>query len=318
MDERNKPYNKVFSFLRSPNLFAISTPLTHPVTPKQITLPETQTPIGTVSVSPNVNLIACHTETHIICIDDKGTELWDYELKIPEVTVDPGYISSAFSDDSKTLWVYRPESAFQGCDFMDVVIVLDARTGREIARVTLGSSGQACVFHTLRPEEASAGASAMILDIGGMEKGRVYVVHLKENELFVRELGIDDRYMLDVSPDRSQLVSVSTQEIVFQSLSDGRVIQRVSLDEIGLKDSDMIDVFPGGYLDENVVIVVVSGEDDDSFCWRQFWKIDGRTGGVLGPFGDRMPDDGSGEDELFLAGDGSYLEEVDGLWVKRC
>ena len=92
------------------------------------------------AVAPSLDRAVYATSHSMECISQNSDLLWHYNLE-PRSTVRHVPISKcAFSLDGSWVWVYRPDAmANRG---PDILVVLRAETGEEVARTELGSVGE--------------------------------------------------------------------------------------------------------------------------------------------------------------------------------
>lgn len=312
---------KVLTRVKNAEILAFSISGSAPLGPAEpdARFPVLESVLQSTAVARHLDFAMYTTPHAVTCINRNGKELWRYSLDVPPNTRHfNGITECAFSYNDKIAWVYRPDQAFKGGDFLDTAIAIDATSGVELSSVDLGSSGHAASFY------ADSDGEHMLLGVGeGQDGGRLYRLRLRSGDNSTVELSEFEfenaPFLLDVCPDFSQFITVDEDSFVIRSYPSGDVIERIGLDEFGHEDAYYAQPWPGGYLDLNRAVVYISGETDDDEDegwgrdgWNQPQLIDVRSGEVLEPCGPRTEND---IEEIILPEDGSLLtEDSKGKW----
>ncbi|MEU4426880.1 hypothetical protein AB0F81_40185 [Actinoplanes sp. NPDC024001] len=227
--------------------------------------------------------LVCASDEAVLRIGPDGSERWRFGLD------SPGDV--ALSADDSLVWVYAP----------DEWIVLDAATGDLRSRRPVPAAGQGGTHFPL-PD------GRMLLDVGEGQDGSQIFLAGPEGDL--HDYGWGDRVLIDVSPDQRQFMTVdheAQRDVVLHDFPSGERRFRLSVADFGEDPEVGVIEWTGGYLDAGTAIVVVYGEDDEP--WWRHYRVDTRTGEVLGDLGIVTID----EDDLQPLGDGTYvITDTDG------
>ncbi|OJJ01901.1 hypothetical protein ASPVEDRAFT_41457 [Aspergillus versicolor CBS 583.65] len=252
-----------------------------------------------------------------ICINQTGHPLWrhDFEPSPESNSVAGG--GCAFSRDGSHLWVYRPD-AMNDCG-PDLLVVLDASSGAEIAREELDSVGQGAII-TVHPDGRN-----ILFDVGeGQDGVKMYraVLAGDNDKIELHSYGWEDRCLLDMAPDGRTFMTVdhNVGDAAFHAFPGGDVLLRVSVEDFGYEgdeddeDDEACIHYIGGFLDLNTAVVTVKGETEDEE-WVHYHAVDVRTGAHLGRL-DAHPHNDEAEGFQPL-GDGTWVESDDGNVVRH-
>ncbi|MES9543138.1 hypothetical protein [Actinomadura sp. NPDC000600] len=272
-----------------------------------------------LAVGPLGDRLVCTTKHEVVCLDRDGVELWRYTL-LPRSTEKYGHMpSAAFSPDGTLVWVYRPD-AMAGRGTTDTWVVLDARSGEVRAQADLKSCGHGGE-HLPLPD-----GSRMLLDVGeGQDGSLVFAGFLTGTTLELEQYPWDDRCVMALAPGGRQFMSIDhgQQDVAFHESPSGKVVLRLPVAAFGHDPEDAAFEWSGGYLDAGTAIVTICGEleeddvPDDEREWHVHYRVDLRTGGVVGRFDAHSRH----SYDLEPLGDGSWLTtDPDGRpvrWIDR-
>lgn len=279
----------------------------HPTTTHKVESPDK---VDTCAVSPDL-ACAIYTTTHsVVRTSQDGTPLWQYHLQPRATSSYAPSTQCVFSLDSAWIWAYRPDVEAQR-DGPDLLVVLRAETGEEVARReldTVGSGGQIA----LHPD-----GKHILLDVGeGQDGVRLFRAALSTTtagqEIELYPYGWDDRCFIDISPDGKMFMTVDhgRDDIAFHRFPDGEVLLKVSIEDLGyemdedsgfMEDEACID-WNGGFINTDVAAVTITGEKNDKE-WHCHHAIDLRTGEQLGRF------EGHSRDSY------DFIPLGDGTWI---
>ncbi|KAF7184636.1 hypothetical protein CNMCM7691_005879 [Aspergillus felis] len=186
----------------------------------------------------------------------------------------------AFSLDGAWVWVYRPDAmADRG---PDILVVLRAETGEEVARTELDSVGQGAGL-ALHPD-----GRHVLLDVGeGQDGVKLYRAALTGDDIDLHSYGWDDRCLVDLSPDGRRFMTVDhgRYDIAFHVFPSGEEVLRLPVEafgyEYGVDEACMH--WNGGFLSADIAVITIAGEKDDKE-WHCHYSIDLRSGIPLGRF----------------------------------
>jgi hypothetical protein len=244
------------------------------------------------------------TDTAVLRVGPEGHEEWRFELGARGPKCGVSYTDVALSGDDDLVWVYAPNvMADRGRD--DEWIVLDAATGQLRARYELPTAGHSGDQFALRD-------GRMMLEVGEGQDG--IQIYLAGPGAEPRDYGWGDRSLHGISPDETRFVTVGhdSDVLAVHEFPSGDVRFECGLADLGF-DEDEDDIFlewSPGFLDDDTVIAVVYGlvEDEDTEWWRHF-RVDARTGEVLG----ELEVTTINQYDLDTLGDGTYvITDTDG------
>ncbi|BBH65871.1 hypothetical protein ACTI_25560 [Actinoplanes sp. OR16] len=226
------------------------------------------------------------TDSAVRRIAPDGREEW--RLDLGRRGPDAGFAetSVALSADESQVWVYAP-NGMAGRDRADEWIVLDAATGTPVTRHPLPTKGHG-------GQQFALTDGRMLLDVGeGQDGSRCFLAGPDGD---VRAVAWGSRVIVGISPDEKHVMTVNhdQSDATFHDFSDlsGAGVT------VDAPDDHLLE-WTGGYLTEDVAIIVLT-DDDDS--WKHH-RVDTRTGEVLGELGIVTVD----EYDLQPLGDGTYL-----------
>lgn len=199
----------------------------------------------------------------------------------------------------------------------DLLVVLDASSGAEIAREELDSVGQGATI-AVHPDGRN-----ILFDVGeGQDGAKMYraVLAGDSNEIDLYPYGWEDRCLLDMAPDGRTFMTVDHDlgDAAFHAFPGGDVLLRVSVEDFGYEgdeDDEACIHYIGGFLDLNTAVVTVKGETGDEE-WLRYHTVDVRTGAHLGRLDVHSHDDEA--EDFQPLGDGTWVEsDADGNVVRH-
>jgi hypothetical protein len=244
------------------------------------------------------------TDTAVLKVDPDGREEWRFELGARGPKCGVSFTDVELSADDSLVWIYAPNAmADRGRE--DEWIVLDAATGELRDRHTLPTVGHGGDQYPLSD-------GRMLLEIGEGQDGLQIYLGMPGAE--PHDYAWGDRSLHGVSPDETRFVTVDhdAEDLAVHAFPGGEVLFRCTLSAFGFRD-DEEDVFvewSPGFLDDDTVIAVISGIDDeeDTEWWRHF-RVDARTGEVLG----ELEITTVNQYDMEVLGDGTYvITDTDG------
>ncbi|KAL2859985.1 ankyrin repeat domain-containing protein [Aspergillus lucknowensis] len=193
---------RVYTATRDRAIYVFCLPLTADEQYRVTTEPEVKLPAPPDVVYPTasleVRLVAYTTKNALTCMDWSGKEIWRYNFNIPsqEEQYMNGSATPGFSADGQVLWLYQPEQAWKGRDFIDTIFAFDALRGTLLSTAELGSSGHGASFFTQH------GSQEMLLEVGeGQERSCLYQTQLRDGAINVFEYqSVGDSFVLQVLP----------------------------------------------------------------------------------------------------------------------
>jgi hypothetical protein len=245
------------------------------------------------------------TDTAVLRVDPDGNEEWRFDLGARGPKCGVSYTDVELSADDSLVWVYAPNAmADRGRD--DEWIVLDAATGELRDRHVLTTVGHGGDQYPLRD-------GRMMLEVGEGQDGiQIYLGTPGEPP---HDFGWGDRSLHGVSPDETRFVTVGHEadDLAVHEFPGGEVLFRCTVPDFGFDedDEDTFIEWSPGFLDDDVVIAVVYGcaEDDEENEWWRHFRVDARTGEVLGELEITTID----QYDLDTLGDGTYvITDTDG------
>ncbi|GIE33612.1 hypothetical protein Ait01nite_066570 [Actinoplanes italicus] len=244
------------------------------------------------------------TDTAVLKVDPDGREEWRFDLGERGPRCGVSFTDVELSADDSLVWVYAP-NAMADRDREDEWIVLDAATGELRERHVLPTVGHGGDQYPLSD-------GRMLLEVGEGQDG--IQIYLGTPGAAPHDYGWGDRSLHGVSPDETRFVTVGhdAEDLAVHGFPRGEVLFRCTLSAFGYRD-DEEDVFvewSPGFLDDDTVVAVVSGIDDeeDTEWWRHF-RVDARTGEVLG----ELEITTLNQYDMDVLGDGTYvITDTDG------
>ncbi|WP_225993077.1 hypothetical protein [Actinomadura rudentiformis] len=230
------------------------------------------------AVAPDLSRVVYATQHVVVCLGRDGGEVWRYDL-LPRSNEKYGHWPGCeFSLDGKTVWVYRPDGMANRAD-QDRWVVLSADSGEVIAQAELGTVGHGGEHHR-HPNGVD-----ILLDVGEGQDG-VHIFRGVGDGLELLKYPWEDRCLIDLAPDGRQFMTVyhDQSDVAFHSYPSGDVILELSMEVFGHDPEEIFFQWSGGYLDADTAIVTVGGETEDEEEWHRHYRVDLRTGGVLGAF----------------------------------
>lgn len=274
------------------------------------------------AVSPALDKAVYTTSHGVVCINQSGL-LWRYDYNDEDGHMDENDIDSVseciFSLDGTYVWVYRGDAMVDRGP--DLLVLLDAETGLELARKELDTAGQGALL-VLHPD------GYLLFDVGeGQDGAKMYRAKLllSDNgdgthpryDIHLNDYGWNDRFLVDVAPDGRSFMTVDhgRADVAFHDF-DGGVRLRFPVEMFGYDyfgDDEACIGWNGGFLDDDVAVVVVVGERDGKE-WYCRHTVDLQLGKPGGHFGTGSRD----QEDLLLLGDGSWVVSgSDGGVVRR-
>lgn len=263
------------------------------------------------AVAPNLDRAVYTTSHSVVCINQNSDLLWNYDLGPRSIQRYLGHPRCVFSLDGAWVWVYRPDvMADRG---PDMLVVLRADTGQEVARTALDSVGEGANL-ALHPD-----GRHILLDVGeGQDGVKLYRAAFTGDDIDLHSYGWDDRCLVDVAPDGQWFMTVDhgQHDIAIHVFLSGEVVLRVPVETFGHEyfgDDEAGMAWNGGFLNADIAVVTIAGEKDDKE-WHRHYSIDLRTGTPRGHFEAYSRDSYDFEP----LGDGSWIVSgPDGSVVRR-
>lgn len=233
------------------------------------------------AVAPNLDQAVYTTSHSVVCISQNNDLLWHYDLE-PRSTQrhlrDPRCL---FSLDGAWVWVYRPDAMCgRGSDLL---VVLRADTGEEVARTELDSVGEGAEL-ALHPD-----GQHILLDVGeGQDGVKLYRAAFTGDDIDLHSYGWNDRCLIDLAPDGQWFMTVDQgrYDVTFHVFPSGKVVLQVPVETFGYEyfgDDEAGMEWNGGFLNADNAVVTIAGEKDDKE-WHRHYIIDLRTGTPRGRF----------------------------------
>jgi hypothetical protein len=230
----------------------------------------------------------------VVRLGPDGSEQWRFALGPLGPQGEPKTADATFSADDSLVWVYAP-NFMTGRAGTDEWIVLDAATGEPRSRRPVPAVGEG-------GNQFPLSDGRMMLDVGEGQDGSQIFLASVDGE--VHDFGWGNRVLVDVSPGQRQFMTIDHEEqqnVSLHALPGGEVLFRLEVADFGEDPEVGVIEWAGGYLDEDTAIVVLYGEDEE--IWWRHYRVDTRTGEVLGDLGIVTID----ETDLRPLGDGTYL-----------
>lgn len=227
------------------------------------------------AVAPNLNQLVYATSHSVVCISRNSETLWQYDLEPRSTQRHLRDCSCVFSQDGTWVWVYRPDAmADRG---PDILVVLRADTGQEVARTILGSVGEGAQL-VLHPD-----GRHVLLDVGeGQDGVKMYRAAFTGESIDLHSYGWEDRVLIDMAPDGQSFMTVDhgRYDVAFHAFLSGEVVMRIPIEAFGHEyfgeDEAGMD-WNGGFLNPDIAVATIAGEKDDKE-WHRHYSIDLRTG----------------------------------------
>jgi hypothetical protein len=239
------------------------------------------------------------TQNAVVCLTASGAERWRHPLD-PESTERFGHRPGCvLSPGGRTLWVYRPD-AMAGRGRGDQWEALDTETGTVIAEAALETVGHGAI------QLAHTTTGQVLLDVGeGQDGSVIFRGTLTGTKLDLFQYPWDDRCLIGQSPDGRQFMTVdhNQHDLTLHTYPDGEVTLRLSVEDFGHDPEEDFVEWSGGYLSTDTVVVVLGGETEEGEEWFQYYRVDTRSGSILGKF-DAHED---GPYDIKPLGDGTWL-----------
>ena len=252
------------------------------------------------AVTRSLDRLIYATDDAVLRVDPDGREEWRFPLGARGPGRGVAYTDVALSADETLVWVYAPNAmADRGADEW---IVLDAATGEPRVRHRLATTGHGGDQFPLRD-------GRMLLEVGEGQDG--ISIFLAGPDTAPRDYGWGDRSLISVSPDESRFMTVDhdQEDMRIHGFPGGEVRLRFTVADFGFASRDEVYFeWNGGFLDDDTVIAVLGGidaeaESEDEEEWWQHFRVDARTGEVLGELTVTTID----QYDLQVLGDGTYM-----------
>ncbi|MFB8041253.1 MULTISPECIES: hypothetical protein [Streptomyces] len=257
---------------------------------------------GVDAVAPDLGLAVFSGQRAVRAVAADGRPLWehrhgcwgpvvDHPHTGDEQEVCPGleHGSVLVPGDGTAVWAH-----VVGEDGREHWLVLDARDGRELARVPLEDSVASGSHQLALPDDGT-----VLLCVGmGQDGVLLYGARADGTGMSVRDLGEDlDRILLDVHPTRPGYLTVehSCQDLRLHA-PDGTVLAERDADELG--EEGCWD-HAAGFTDADTVLAVAEDPEDGA----GHWLLDAGTLALLGPVAYPRPVTGYARG----LGDGTWL-----------
>lgn len=264
------------------------------------------------AVSRDLRRAVYATTDDVRCVDRDGQERWRLEFgpRAEQKSVN-GWVSCAFSQDERHVWIYRPDGMAMRGDRLDRWVVVDVATGDLLCETELPSVGHGGE-HFLEPDGVH-----LLLDVGeGQDGSRVFRGRLTDTGIALSEVWDGDRTLIAFAPDGRQVMTVhhEQEDLAFHTWPGGEVAVRVPLAAFGHEWGDAVIEWSGGYLDAGTALVAVAGEDEETEQeWYRHHLVDVRTGQV----GSVLAVEARHAYDLEPLGDGTWLRTDDAGNLRR-
>lgn len=250
-------------------------------------------------VTRSLDRLIYATDRAVLRVDPDGREEWRFDLGERGPKGGVAYTDVVLSHDESLVWAYLP-NAMADRGRGDEWIALDAATGELRVRHELPTVGHGGDQFPLRD-------GRMMLEVGEGQDGiRIYLAGPADEA--PHDFGWDDRSLVSVAPDESRFMTVAhdQEDLRIHDLPGGGSRLRLTVADFGFDPDDEVYVeWSGGFLDDDTVIAVIMGIDEqspDEEWWRHY-RVDARTGAVLG----EMPVTTIDQYDLTPLGDGTFL-----------
>jgi hypothetical protein len=252
------------------------------------------------AVTRSLDRLIYATDDAVLRVDPEGREEWRFDLGARGPNRGVAYTDVALSADEALVWVYAPNAMADRR--ADEWILLDAATGVPHARHVLPTTGHG-------GDQFPLSDGRMLLEVGEGQDGiRIF---LAGPDSPPSDYGWTDRSLISVSPDESRFMTVDHDQadMWIHDFPSGEVRLRFTVSDFGFDASDEVYFeWNGGFLDEHIVITVLGGlndeaESEDEEEWWQHFRVDLRTGEVLGELQVTTID----QYDLQVLGDGTYM-----------
>lgn len=252
--------------------------------------------IGSYAVSPDASRVVYLAGNDLVCMDRAGQQLW----RQPLPTMDPEdsvfMRQTEFSLDGKLLWHYRQDGRFEH-DSVAVWQVIDAGTGIVLAGSELDAGGFG------GGQDVHPDGVHTLLTLNDDEGFRTVQGRFNGVAIEITPLPLFGRGLLGLSRDGSQMMTIGNdaRDVAFHAYPSCGITGRVRVEDFGEFPEQVNVSWIGGYLDQQVAVVVLDNEDDDD--WHRAYLVDPHTARVLGPFETHAHDLA----DMELLGDGSWV-----------
>ncbi|MER7534850.1 hypothetical protein ABTX77_08670 [Streptomyces sp. NPDC097704] len=257
---------------------------------------------GGASVSPDGTFAVFSGQRAVRAVGPDGATLWEYRhgcwgpLLDHEHTGDEQQLCEGYehgscrvSDDGRFVWAH-----VMGEEYEETWAVLDARDGRELARLPLPDSVASGSWHLAHPDGVHMGVCVGM----GQDGALVYWGRWDGRELTVHD-GLNDgldRVLFDVHPAHAGFLTIE---------HSGHDLQLHDLDGTVLAENDELRWDHAcGFLDGDTVLATTQVEYDSDPEEHATWALDARTLEMRGRV--RYPS-GPAEGLVRPLGDGSWL-----------
>ncbi|WP_435187361.1 hypothetical protein [Streptomyces sp. bgisy126] len=262
---------------------------------------------GRASLSPDGSFAVFAGQRAVRAVGADGTTLWEYGHACwgPRVghphTGDEQEVCAGFehgscrvSDDGRSVWAHV---AVAGEEYDEAWAVLDARDGRELARLPLGDGAAAGSHHLSHPDGVhmglcvGMGQDGILLYWGRPDGGKVTAWDLNDTA---------DRILLDVHPAHGGFLTVEHYgaDLRLHALDGTVLAEREERGEEVPWDC------AGGFVDAGTVLACTGYECDEDDEGVRHWLLDARTLEVRGCVA--YPSD-PGDGPARPLGDGTWL-----------
>jgi hypothetical protein len=228
------------------------------------------------TAQPDLERVVYTTLNEVVCLTRAGDVAWTSSFEPHSDQLHGHRPGCALSTDGRIVWVYRPD-AMTGRAGADQWMAYDTGTGAVLARRELETVGHGAGHH-LHPTDGS-----VYLDIGEGQDGSVILraTPAADDKPEFVTYPWTDRCLIDLSPDGEQFMTVDhgQADAAFHLHPSGETLFALPAEAFGYDpEEDVFVEWCGGYLSQDLALVIVGGEDEDGDEWFRYHLVDVRTG----------------------------------------
>ncbi|MFC7713504.1 hypothetical protein [Nonomuraea recticatena] len=279
--------------------YDLASPSRGVLTPSAVFVPRPGDDVIEHAASVDLGWVVYTTLNAVVCVTSSGDERWRAAFE-PFSDERHGHRPGCvLSLDGRTVWIYRPD-AMAGRDLLDQWVVLDAESGVVMAQSDLETSGHGGQQY-LHPTDEH-----VLLDIGeGQDGSIIYRATVVDGQLAPVRYPWVDRVLIDLAPDGQQFMTVDhgQADVAFHGYPAGEVTAALRAEDFGHDPDEVFLEWSGGYLDLEVAVVTLVGEDEDGEEWFRHYRINVPAGRVEA----ELVSNAEHAYDLQLPGDGTWL-----------